>query len=308
MPQWEADIEVGVELVRSLLAEQFPDLDASSARLLGEGWDNSVWAVEEYLAFRFPRRAVAVPLVERELAVLPRLAPLLSVPIPVPAFVGEPSGEFPWPFFGAQLLAGGEPAGSVLTEANRVELGAELGRFLKVLHAPATRQAVDPDGALPVDPNRREDMSLRVERTREQVGALAAAGVWQAPAGVERLLATAEQLRPPAAARVLAHGDLHVRHVLVEDGSLSGVIDWGDVCVADPSIDLSLVWSLLSPAGRERFLVEYGPVDEETRLRARVLALQLSSLLALYAHDVGHGSLECECLAGLERALVDWDG
>ena len=249
MRPWQADVEIGEELVRRLLAQQFPELDAGSVRLLGEGWDNSVWVVEERLAFRFPRREIAIPGVERELSVLPRLAPLLTIPIPVPAFVGVPSGEFPWPFFGAQLLAGGEPAGSGLTEGSRVELGAELGRFLKVLHAPATRHAVDPSGALPVDPNRREDMSLRAERTREQVRALDAAGLWRAPAGVECLLASAEQLRPPAGTRVLAHGDLHVRHVLVEDGSLSGVIDWGDVCVADPSIDLSLVWSLLSPAG-----------------------------------------------------------
>jgi aminoglycoside phosphotransferase (APT) family kinase protein len=90
MPQWDADVEVGAELVQALLAEQFPALDASSARLLAEGWDNSVWSVEERLAFRFPRRAVAAPLVERELVVLPLLAPLLPVEVPAPMFVGAP--------------------------------------------------------------------------------------------------------------------------------------------------------------------------------------------------------------------------
>ena len=61
MPEWDADIVVDEALVRALLAEQFPELDASSARLLGEGWDNSVWVVEERWAFRFPRREIAIP-------------------------------------------------------------------------------------------------------------------------------------------------------------------------------------------------------------------------------------------------------
>ncbi len=54
MPEWDPDVEVGEALVRALVAEQFPELDAASARLLGEGWDNSVWVVEEAWAFRFP--------------------------------------------------------------------------------------------------------------------------------------------------------------------------------------------------------------------------------------------------------------
>ncbi len=84
MPDWEPEVVVDAALVRALLAEQFPDLDASSARPIGEGWDNAVWAIEETWAFRFPRRRIAIPGVEREIAVLPRLAPLLSVAIPEP--------------------------------------------------------------------------------------------------------------------------------------------------------------------------------------------------------------------------------
>ena len=77
MPEWDADVDVDAGLVHALLGEQFPELDASSARLLAEGWDNAVWVVEERWAFRFPRREIAVPLVARELAVLPaaRAAP-----------------------------------------------------------------------------------------------------------------------------------------------------------------------------------------------------------------------------------------
>jgi aminoglycoside phosphotransferase (APT) family kinase protein len=289
--------------VRALLAEHFPELDASTARLLGEGWDNSVWAVEDRWAFRFPRRRIAIPGVEREVAVLPRLAPLLPVPIPVPTFVGEPGDRFPWPFFGAPLLHGAEPADAGLTEDERVALGAELGRILRSLHAQETLDSVDPDRTLPVDFNRRADMPYRVSRVRDRLLDLPL-DLWRPPAHVEDTLRAAEGLKPTSAA-ALVHGDLHIRHLLVDGGSVSGVIDWGDVCRADPAVDLMLPWLLLPPEGRLRFIAAYGPIDEERLLRSRVLALFLALALALYARDVGNARLEHESVAALERTLID---
>jgi aminoglycoside phosphotransferase (APT) family kinase protein len=307
VPQWDADLEVGEDLVRALVAEQFPELDASSARLLGEGWDNAVWIVEERWAFRFPRRAVAIPGVERELAVLPLLAPLLPSPVPVPVHVGSASKRYPWPFFSCEVLPGHEPSDVDLSDVDRVELGGAVGRFLLALHAPATRAAVDPGRSLPVDPNRRADMPSRVELARKGFADLQRLGLRDGSEDVEAVLGAAVEL-PGLRIEdvVVVHGDLHQRHVLVDESGLAGVIDWGDVCVSDASIDLVLVWSLLPPAGRERFLEAYGPVDESRRLRARVLALQLCSMLAVYAHDVGYVGLERECLAGIERTLIDW--
>jgi aminoglycoside phosphotransferase (APT) family kinase protein len=303
MPEWDAEVAIDEELVQALLTEQFPELDASSARLMGEGWDNSVWAVEERWAFRFPRRQIAIPGVERELAVLPRLAPLLPVPIPEPRFVGRPSERFPWPFFGASLLPGVEPCDAELDDREREALGCDLGRFLRVLHAQNTLEVADPGSALPDDPIRRADMPFRVARTRERIAELPP-GLWRPPAHLDAILADAEQL-PPTTERVLTHGDLHLRHVLVSGSALSGVIDWGDVCRSDPAIDLMLVWLLLRPAGRRRFVEAYGPIDAEAGLRARVLALFLGLTLAIYARSVGHAPLERESLAGLDRALEE---
>src|SRR3954470_11857510 len=94
------------ELARRLIAGQC--FAPRTLTQIGEGWDNTVWLADERWAFRFPRREVAVPGVERELAVLGELAPQLPLPIPVPEFVGEPGEQFPWPFFGAELVPGVE--------------------------------------------------------------------------------------------------------------------------------------------------------------------------------------------------------
>jgi aminoglycoside phosphotransferase (APT) family kinase protein len=303
VPEWDAEVAIDETLVRALLADQFPDLDAASARLLGEGWDNSVWAVEERWAFRFPRREIAIPGVEREIAVLPKLASLLPVPIPEPRFVGVPSDVFRWPFFGAPMLSGMEPCAAGLEDGQRERLGSELGHFLRVLHSPETLGTADPGSALPDDPIRRADTAFRVTRTRQRLDEIPP-DLWQPTPNVEELLEAGEQLEP-STRRALTHGDLHIRHLLVEGASVSGVIDWGDMGRSDPAIDLMLVWLLLPPAGRRSFVEAYGPVDEQAALRARVLALFLGLTLALYARDVGHAALERECVAGLERTLLD---
>jgi aminoglycoside phosphotransferase (APT) family kinase protein len=296
--EWDAEVAIDDVLVRALLADQFPELDAASLRLLGEGWDYSVWVLEERWAFRFPRREVVLPGLERELAVLPRIAPLLPLPIPTPTFVGRPSERFPWPFFGAPFIPGREPAEAALDDADRAAVGAQLGRFLRVLHD------IEVEVDLPVDPIRRADMPFRVVRAREKLEAVSP--IWRVPRDVHRVLNEAEHL-PPSTDHSVTHGDLHLRQILIDGRSLSGVIDWVDVSRSDPAIDLMLVWSLLPPEARERFEAVYGPVDEESKLRARVLALFMGATLAVYAREAGHESLEQECVAGLDRTLVEWD-
>jgi aminoglycoside phosphotransferase (APT) family kinase protein len=296
--EWDAEIVVDAALVRALLAEQFPDLDAGSARPLGLGWDNSVWAVEERWAFRFPHRAIAIPGVRRELDVLPRLAPLLPVRVPAPAFVGESSDRFPWPFFGAPLLAGEEAAEAELGDEARARVGAELGSFLRVLHG------AELDVDLPADPLGRADMSVRVPRTRARLEEVEELGLWTLPATADVLLAEASALSP-AEPTALVHGDLHFRHVLVDGGRLAGVIDWGDMCRADSSIDLLLYWCFLPPAARPAFLAAYGPATDEQLLRARVLALFMCGALLLYARQEGFAPIEAEARAGLERTLTE---
>jgi aminoglycoside phosphotransferase (APT) family kinase protein len=299
MPEWTAEVAVDEHLARVLIGERFPALRIHTLRLLAEGWDNTVWLVNGDLVFRFPRRAVAIPGIEREIAILPELAPWLPLPVPVPRFVGHPTDAFAWPFFGASLLRGVELAEAGLTDAARAALAVPLGRFVRDLHR---RDVLDRFGhRLPVDPNRRADMRLRVPMTRARLDELRAGGVWDG--ATPDWLADAETLAPPQSTAV-THGDLHVRHLLVDErGGLSGIIDWGDVGRSDPAIDLPAYWSVLPAMARPAFGDAYGPISAAALLRSRVLALFLSATLALYARTEGMAALERECLAGIDRTL-----
>jgi aminoglycoside phosphotransferase (APT) family kinase protein len=73
---------------------------------LGAGSDNSAFLVNDAFVFRFPRRQLAVELLETEVRVLPALAPALPLAIPVPRLVGSPGSDVPLAFAGDSFLPG----------------------------------------------------------------------------------------------------------------------------------------------------------------------------------------------------------
>jgi aminoglycoside phosphotransferase (APT) family kinase protein len=227
----------------------------------------------------------------RELVVLP-LVQDLGLPVPDPRHVGVPALGYPWPFWGGPLVDGEELCRR--PGVPRRALASSVGAFLRRLHTRGPAPTVD----LPLDPMRRGDAAHRAALAREPLGRLDPG--LTAPA--YRLLEEASGLGP-SSRRVLVHGDLHLRHVLVrDDGAAAGVIDWGDSCWADPAVDLSFGYAALTGGDREAFLDAYGGADPDTELRARVLAVNLCAVLAQHADDVGDGPLLAESLAGLGRA------
>ena len=311
-PEWTPDQVVDADLAARVVAEQFPHLAGRPVRPFGAGWDNVLHAVGPDWLFRFVHRDVALPGAARELAVLRHLAGTpLPLAVPVPELLGRPTPELPRPFWGARRIPGREIAHAPQPAEDRLAAADAVGRFLGALHAPevaagAAAAAATAGAALPVDPLRRGDPAVLAGRVRPRLAQLAAVGVPAPWSALEDLLAAGERLAPPAGDPVLVHGDLHVRHVLVDDdGAATGVVDWGDTALADPAVDLMVAWSAFAGPARAALLAAYGrPVPGGTELRARVLAVHVGAALLLSALDGDDGVLVREATAVLSRAIA----
>lgn len=292
-PPWQAEHPVDAALCRRLVAERFPACAVGEPVRLGAGWCNDVWRLGP-ATWRFPRKAAAVPPLEREVRFLPGLAPRLPVRIPVPEWVGAPAPGYPAPFYGHRFLAGTPVDARGLDDAGRAALAAPLGRFLRALHDIPEEVAAElgvPDGAW------RCDLGRRVGLARGYLEGLAPllgdAGVAAVAAGLERADAA-----PGAACRALLHGDLYARHLLLDErGALAAVIDWEDACLGDPGADLSVVATLLPAAARPAFWAAYGPVDAVTGARAEGFGWTYVAFLGAYALAQGDEALGAEVRA-----------
>lgn len=292
--QWKPERETTVEEALPAIRAAGYDGPIDTAEIIAAGWDNTILLVDDDWAFRLPRRAIALPGIHREIAWLSVIAEGVGVPVPVPEYVGS-LGEPPWPFWGGRFLAGDELA--TRPDADRVRVGAQVGAFLRDLH----RLPVAPE--LPIDPTRRADAAYRASRARSTLAELNQLGLWPGDPGVKEWLAHADALPPSTASLVLCHGDLYSRHVLLDAaGDVSAVIDWGDLCAADASIDLAIAYSAFTGEARDALLESYGPVDDETLLRARTMGMSSAALVAHYAHDTGDPALLAESLAGIAGA------
>lgn len=83
-------------LARRLVTTQFPNWADLPVRPLARGgWDNRTFHLGEHMLVRLPSAADYVAQVEKEQQWLPRLAPLLPLPIPAPLAIGEPADGYP---------------------------------------------------------------------------------------------------------------------------------------------------------------------------------------------------------------------
>jgi aminoglycoside phosphotransferase (APT) family kinase protein len=256
MKPWEPEIDVDAQLARRLIAAQFPQLEGASLRPIGSGWDNAAYLVEEHLVFRFPQRAIAAPLMPKELAALPLIAPHVPMPVPRPLYAGTPSDDYPWHFGGYEILLGVTACARELSDEDRRVVAGDLGHFLRALHD------IDPQPLL--DAGLPHDTIGKLDPARLKVGEASLEG----------------ELR-------VVHGDLYARHILLDRSNrLRGVIDWGDVHYGHPAVDLSVVHMMVPARFHEAFFATYGPVGERAwrfaRYRARHHATYtLESALAL---------------------------
>ncbi|WP_030158726.1 aminoglycoside phosphotransferase family protein [Streptomyces sp. NRRL S-244] len=252
-----ADVDIDEQLVRSLLREQHPDLAGLVLRPVDAGWDNQLWRLGDELAVRLPRTPRAPSLLRNEQRWLPVLAPQLPLPVPTPVRIGEPSPHFPSPWTIVTWVPGEPGDRASITRAP--EAADRLAGFLGALHRGAPAEA-------PAHPNRGvplKDVSHEFERKVQDVADTPVAG--DVRAAWDDAVSAPDWEEPP----VWLHGDLHPANVLVSAGTISGVIDFGDMTAGDPATDLAAAWLLLPAGAAARFFSAYGGADEALIRRAR---------------------------------------
>lgn len=257
------EVAVPVDLVRRLLAEQFPQWAALPLGAVPSyGTDNVLYRLGDELLVRLPKIDWATGQIEKERRWLPWLAPQLPVAVPEVVAVGEPALGYPWQWAVYTWLEGEPPS------RGTVELAEDVATFIAALQRIETTDA-------PRGRQRGGPLTLRDDETWAALAQLegeidvpAATAAWEG----------ALNARPWPHDPIWLHGDLLEGNLLVRESRLCAVLDWGAASAGDPAFDYHLAWSLLSPV-RDAFRAACG-VDDDTWARARGLALS-QALVAL---------------------------
>lgn len=253
----DAEIIIDVALARRLLAAQYPDLAGQRIVPVGSGWDNVILRLGDGLALRLPRRAAAAQLLRHEQRWLPALQLRLPLPIPVPVRVGIAQHGYPWPWSITSWIEG-ETADIAQPDPDQGEI---LAHFFSALHRPAPVDA-------PRNPLRGVPLA---DRKRAFADRAARVAVKSGPIDHRILGIWADALNAPDdCSPCWIHGDPHPRNIVVANGRIVAVIDWGDLGQGDRASDLAAIWMLFSKSEtRERAMAAYGSVPQATWRRAR---------------------------------------
>ena len=267
-----AEHHIDEALVRRLLGSQCPDLAELPLQFGAAGWDNQMVRVGDRHVARLPRRTVGDRLVLHEQRWLPEIAPRLPLPVPTPLVSGVPEHGYPWHWSVCPWLPGTTAA--VSPPDDEAATADTLAAFLMALHHPAPVDAPTNEFRGVPLATRAEAFESRLSRLGDDHTSRQLHDWWVDVAAIP-----AANVEP-----VLLHGDLHPANLLVHDGRLAAVVDFGDICGGDPATDLAVAWMLFGHPGRDRFFSTLG-TDPGTRRRAAGWAAVLA--LAFLADDGG---------------------
>lgn len=290
MPEKTHTRHLDVPLVRRLLKAQFPQwADLPVRPVEHDGWDNTTFRLGDDMSVRLPSHAAYEPQVMKEHEWLPKLAPHLPLPIPVPLAMGEPSEDFPL-HWSVRRWVEGEIALRAPVD-DLVTLATDVGGFLTALYA------IDASGGPAAGPHsfwRGGPLSIyepearqAIETLGDRIGAAACTEVMDAA------LATTWDSKP-----IWVHGDIAPDNLLVRECRLSAVIDFGCSAVGDPACDLFMTWAFFSGPSREAFRAAL-KLDDATWARGRGWVMWKA--LIVLAREIDTGSDE----EWLYRRLMD---
>jgi aminoglycoside phosphotransferase (APT) family kinase protein len=293
-PKMHADeVDTDVALVRRLLAGQFPHwAELSIDPVVSYGTDHDIYRLGDNLAARLPRIAWATKQAAKEAEWLPKLAPHLPLEIPVPLAMGQPAEGYPFEWSVYEWLPG-ENANETLADLDQAAV--DLAAFVTAL------RQIDATDAHPRPPGSRgsplAELDKHVRRAIAELGDRidtdAALRSWE-----ESLGSSAWDGED-----VWVHGDLLPGNLLVVDGRLSAIIDFGCLNVGDPACDLQPAWNVFEGDSRTRYRVEV-EADDASWLRGRGWALYQAVMALPYYWGTNPGMIR-QASHALDQVLAD---
>ncbi|BBA95277.1 putative phosphotransferase [Actinacidiphila reveromycinica] len=286
---------IDAELVRRLIAAQFPRwADLPVAPVPVDGWDNRTYRLGDTMTVRLPTAEGYVPAVDKEHRWLPVLAPALPLPVPRLLARGEPGCGYPYPWSVRGWLEGRTARPERI--ADLTAFAVSLAGFLRALRrvdatgGPAAGAHSFHRGAPPAYYDGETRRALAALRGRIDTGR--AERVW------DEALASGWD-RPP----VWFHGDIAHGNLLVKDGRLAAVIDFGTCGVGDPACDLVIAWTLFDGPARAAFRAALD-LDDATWARARGW-LVWKALISIAEHQATDPPQAAEHHRALAALLAD---
>lgn len=268
-------IDIDTDLVRRLIASQFPQwAELSVQPVTPGGWDNRTFRLGNEMKVRLPSAESYVAQTKKEFDWLPKLAPLLPLPVPALLAMGLPAEGYPWPWSVYRWIEG-HPA-TLERIADPCMFATSLAGFILAL------QRIDPTGGpAPGAHNffRGGLLTIYDEGTRSALKILGDAVDAKDTAAVWDAALNATWSGPS----VWVHGDVAAENLIIQNGQLNAVIDFGLLAVGDPACDLTIAWTLLEGEGRQAFKAAVQH-DEATWARARGWALW-KALITLPKHN-----------------------
>ncbi len=227
--------EITSDVVACLIQEQVPGLAEERVRPVDvDGWDNCTFRVGDTHLARLPSADGYVPAVAKEHQWLPVLEAQLPLPIPKPERLGRPGCGFPRPWSLYRWLPG-EPASTRHVD-DLQRLAVDVAAFLLAL------QRIDPSGG-PEAGSHSSGRGGPLETYDHDVRDCLA--YLPADIDAERVLSfwRAALLTPYRGEPRWFHGDMSPSNLLVQNGRLSAVIDFGCCGTGDPACDLAIAWT-----------------------------------------------------------------
>ncbi|WP_166786798.1 phosphotransferase family protein [Jeotgalibacillus salarius] len=299
MKPWEATHPVSMKKAKQKIERAFPELKPVGIKNCGTGFDHTVYEVNEEWVFRFPRRQMGFEAMRIETRMLRSLTEIefkSEFEYPSLAYYREAEDD-DYPYVGFSNIRG-----HVLTEETNTDFlhqhAVQIGTFLKKLHSlPSEKVDADPDHLQRLSTKLRKNHFYDIAEQSSSV----IPGVFY-----EKLLSYIDQLEEweNATGTTPLHGDLHPKNMIVYNGRLAGIIDWGDAHIGHPAVDLSIAYACMTPEVRKDFFEAYGDVNQRTHELARFKAVFIMTVLLRYAKDTGDQDVLRWGLAGLKKSLA----